>query len=145
MNVGVLPLKDALAAAEAKGMDLILIVPNANPPVAKITSFDKFRYEKEKELKKQLQVQKALEMKQVQISVREAKNDLLTKIKRLEKFLEAGHKVEILLTLRGREKGMKDFGRGKLREFLGMITIPHTLTQEISDAGRGLNAQIAKK
>ncbi len=126
-------------------MDLILIVPGANPPVAKITSFDKFRYEKEKELKKQRQVQKALEMKQIQISLREAKNDLLTKIKRLEKFMEAGHKVEILLTLRGREKSMKGFGREKLQEFLGMITIPYTLTQEIGDAGRGLSAQIAKK
>ena len=126
-------------------MDLILIVPGANPPVAKITSFDKFRYEKEKELKKQRQVQKALEMKQIQISLREAKNDLLTKIKRLEKFMEAGHKVEILLTLRGREKTKKSFGREKLQEFLGMITIPHILTQEIGDAGRGLSAQIAKK
>lgn len=144
-NIGVISLKDALAAAGAKGMDLILIVPGANPPVAKITSFDKFRYEKEKELKKQRQVQKALEMKQIQISLREAKNDLLTKIKRLEKFMEAGHKVEILLTLRGREKSMKGLGREKLQEFLGMITIPYTLTQEIGNAGRGLSAQIAKK
>lgn len=144
-NVGVISLQSALAAAVAKGMDLILIVPNANPPVAKIANFDKFRYEKEKEFKKQRQVQKALEMKQIQISLREAKNDLSTKIKRLEKFMEAGHKVEILLTLRGREKSKRDFGREKLQEFLGMITIPYTITQEISNAGRGLSAQIAKK
>ena len=59
--------------------------------------------------------------------------------------MEAGHKVEILLTLRGREKSMKGLGREKLQEFLGMITIPYTLTQEIGNAGRGLSAQIAKK
>ena len=140
-----MPLKEALAAAIAKGLDLILIVPNASPPVAKITRFDKFRYEKEKEWKKRRQAQKALEMKQIQISVREAKNDLSTKIRKLEKFLGAGHKVEIVMTLRGREKGMKDFARIKLEEFLKMITIDHNIAQEIKPGGRGLAVQVIKK
>ncbi|OIO49031.1 MAG: translation initiation factor IF-3 [Parcubacteria group bacterium CG1_02_42_13] len=144
-NLGVMPLKEALAAAIAKGLDLILIVPNASPPVAKITRFDKFRYEKEKEWKKQRQAQKALEMKQIQISVREAKNDLSTKIRKLEKFLGAGHKVEIVMTLRGREKGMKDFAKIKLEEFLKMITVDHNIAQEIKPGGRGLAVQVIKK
>jgi len=143
--LGVMPLKEALAAAIAKGLDLILIVPNASPPVAKITRFDKFRYEKEKEWKKQRQAQKALEMKQIQISVREAKNDLSTKIRKLEKFLGAGHKVEIVMTLRGREKGMKDFAKIKLEEFLKMITVDHNIAQEIKPGGRGLAVQVIKK
>ncbi len=143
--MGVMPLKEALAAAIAKGLDLILIVPNASPPVAKITRFDKFRYEKEKEWKKQRQAQKALEMKQIQISVREAKNDLSTKIRKLEKFLGAGHKVEIVMTLRGREKGMKDFAKIKLEEFLKMITVDHNIAQEIKPGGRGLAVQVIKK
>lgn len=126
-------------------MDLILIVPGASPPVAKIVSFDKFRYERDKELKKQRQARKAPEMKQIQISMREAKNDLLTKIKKLEKFLEAGHKVEIMLTLRGREKGMNDYAKTKLQEFLIMITTPYNTTQDVSRAGRGLTVQIVKK
>lgn len=138
-------MKDALAAAVAKEMDLILIVPNANPPVAKITNFDKFRYERDKELKKQRQAQKTPEMKQIQISLREAKNDLLTKIKRLEKFMEAGHKIEIMLTLRGREKGMNDYAKTKLQEFLEMITTPYNTTQNVIRAGRGFTVQIVKK
>jgi len=140
-----MPLKEALAAAIAKGLDLILIVPNTSPPVAKITRFDKFRYEKEKEWKKRRQAQKALEMKQIQISVREAKNDLSTKIRKLEKFLGAGHKVEIVMTLRGREKGMKDFAKIKLEEFLKMITVDHNIAQEIKPGGRGLAVQVIKK
>jgi len=138
-------LEDALAAATARGMDLILIVPNVNPPVAKIMSFDKFRYERDKELKKQRQAQKTPEMKQIQISIREAKNDLLTKIKRLEKFMEAGHKIEIMLTLRGREKGMNDVARTKLQEFMEMITTPYNTTQDVTRAGRGLTVQIVNK
>lgn len=144
-NLGVMTPKEALAIAVTKGLDLILTVPTATPPVAKIANYDKFRYEKNKELRKQKQAQKTLEMKQIQISMREAKNDLMTKVGRLEKFLDAGHKVEILLTLRGREKGMQDFARGKLREFLTLITTPHTITQDIRPAGRGIGTQIVKK
>ncbi|OGY58177.1 MAG: translation initiation factor IF-3 [Candidatus Colwellbacteria bacterium RIFCSPHIGHO2_02_FULL_43_15] len=144
-NLGVMSLENALAEAATKGLDLILITQNVNPPIAKITSFDKFRYEKEKEFKKQRLAQKTLGMKQVQISLKEAKNDLMTKVRRLEGFLEDGHNVEIVMTLFGREKGMKDYARVRLQEFLGMITIPYTLNQGIKDAGRGLNAQVAKK
>lgn len=140
-----LSFDDALAAAKKEGLDLILIVPNANPPVARITNFDKFRYEKEKEEKKQRQAKKTLEMKQIQISVREAKHDLERKVKLLEKFLEAGHKIEVLLALRGREKKMKDWARTKLEEFLEMITVSHTITQEIRSAGRGFTVQLIKK
>ncbi len=144
-NLGVMTPKEALAIAITKGLDLILTVSNATPPIAKIANYDKFRYEKNKEQKKQKQAQKRLEMKQIQISMREAKNDLMTKVGRLEKFLDAGHKVEILLTLRGREKGMQDFAREKLREFLTLITTPHTITQDIRPAGRGIGTQIVKK
>lgn len=138
-------LENALAAAQKEELDLILIVPNSNPPVARIADFDKFRYEKDKELKKQRQLQKTLEMKQIQISVREAKNDLERKIKSVEKFLEAGHKVEILLVLKGREKRMKDWAKIKMEEFLEMVTLPYTQTQSIKYAGRGLTTQLLKK
>ncbi len=144
-NLGVMTPKEALAIAATKELDLILTVPGATPPIAKIANYDKFRYEKNKELRKQKQAQKTLEMKQIQISMREAKNDLMTKVGRLQKFLDAGHKVEILLTLRGREKGMQDFAKGKLREFLTLITSPHTITQDIRPAGRGIGVQIIKK
>jgi len=137
-----MPLKEALAAAIAKGLDLILIVPNTSPPVAKITRFDKFRYEKEKEWKKQRQAQKALEMKQIQISVREAMNDMKRKAKKIDEFMAEGHKIEIQLTLRGREKSMRDFTEAKLREFMKLIVTPYKVTQEIQKGGRGLLIQI---
>lgn len=91
-----------------------------------------------------MQARRTPEMKQIQISVKEAKNDLLTKIKKMEKFLAAGHKVEIQMTLRGREKGMKDWAKLKLEEFLKMINTPFKITQEIKPSGRGLTVQIAK-
>ncbi len=134
----------ALQLAKEKGLDLVLIVASVNPPIAKITRYDKFRYEKEKEFKKQMQSQRTPEMKQIQISVKEAKNDLLTKVKKLDKFLEEGHKVEIQMTLHGREKGMKDWARMKMEEFLKLINVPFKMTQSIKPSGRGLTVQIVK-
>ncbi|MBI2592607.1 MAG: translation initiation factor IF-3 [Candidatus Colwellbacteria bacterium] len=144
-NIGVVPLEEAKSIAESRGLDLILIVPNATPPVARIQSFDKFRYEKQKELKKQRRAVKIQELKQIQISPKEAKNDLAYKLKRLEEFLNEGNKVVIVMVLRGREKSMQDFARGKLAEFLALITTPYKINQEVKFAGRGLAMQIEKQ
>jgi translation initiation factor IF-3 len=136
-----LPLEQALRLAQEKNLDLILIAERADPPVARILSFDKFRYEKEKELKKQRR-QKPPEIKQIQISARTAKNDLLIRIKKLEEFLNAGHRVEIQMVLRGREKSMIDWSKNKLNDFMNLITVPYKITREIKTGGRGLNVQI---
>ena len=132
----------ALELAEEKGLDLILISPKANPPVAKIMGFDKFRYERSKELKKQ-KSQKALDTKRVQISPRTARNDLLIQLRKLEKFLSAGHIVEIQLTLRGREKYNREWAIKKLEEFMAMIEAPHKVTSSIKSGGRGMLVQIS--
>ena len=140
-NLGVLSLEEALQKAKEAGLDLVLVTEKADPPVAKIVSFDKFRYQKEKEFRKQQQ-QKNLESKRIQISPREGEHDLSFKLKRLEEFLQAGHKVEIQITLRGREKGMKDFAREKLQGFMDRIETPFKMTQEVRSGGRGLVTQI---
>lgn len=141
-NLGVLKLADAQKIASDKGMDLILIVETVAPPIAKIMSYDKFRYLKEKELKKKKQAEKAPEMKQIQISVREATNDLNIKIGKIKNFIEDGHSVQINLKLRGREKAMKDWAKTKMAEFKKMITFPHKLTQDMLFDGRQFSIRI---
>ena len=140
-----MPLEAALKLAQEKELDLIEIVPTGKPPIAKIINFDKFRYQKEKELKKQKVAQKISEMKQIQISARAAKNDLETQIRKMEKFLENGHKIQIILVLKGREKYNRQWAFQKLDEFLKMISIEYNTTMEPRFAGRGLLMQIAKK
>ncbi len=135
----------ALKLAYDSGLDLIEIAPIAKPPVAKIISHDKFRYQKEKELKKQRAVKKVSELKQIRISARAAKNDLEIKVKKIEEFLNEGHKVEIILILRGREKYMKDWVWQKLNEFLKIITVEYKMTMEPKFGGKGLIMQITKK
>jgi translation initiation factor IF-3 len=146
-NVGVLKLAEALQLAKDKGLDLVEISPVAVPPVAKIIAFDKFRYQQEKKEKKQRAAQRAGSgSKQIQISVREQKNDLMIKVGKLTTFLEAGHPVEVLMQLRGREKGNMQFAKGKLNEFLALITSPFKINSPIGPGGRGgLMVVISKK
>jgi len=131
--------------ANERGVDLIEIAPNANPPVAKLMSFDKYRYQKEKEEKKERQAQKTAGLKQIQISARAAGNDLAIKARQLEKFMGDGHQIEIQLRLRGREKYNKPWAHQKLEEFLKMITIEYKLLSQPKFGGRGLGIHLMKK
>jgi len=144
-NLGVMKREDALALAKEKSLDLIEIASAVNPPVARIMSFDKFRYHQEKDEKRQRNAQKQKDLKQVQITPRSALNDLQIKAKKAEDFLNEGHKVTISLFLRGREKANKEWALKKMREFISMIAVSHEITMEPKQGGRGFIAQIAKK
>ncbi len=138
-------LEAALKLAMEKGLDLIEIAPMVKPPVARIISFDKFRYQKEKELKKQKATQKTSELKQIQITAKSAKNDLETRVKRINEFLGEENKVEIMLVLKGREKYNREWARYKLNEFLKMIIVEYKITMEPRFIGKGIVMQIMKK
>jgi translation initiation factor IF-3 len=146
-NLGVLSKDEALKMAKDQGLDMIEIVSTVTPPIVKIISFDKYRYQKEKAAKKERVAAKlgTATLKQIQISPRAAINDLQTKIKQLEKFLEGGHQIEVQLRLRGREKANKDWAMKKLDEFVKMITIEHKIASSPKFGGRGIQVQIVKK
>jgi translation initiation factor IF-3 len=143
-NLGVLSRESALALAKEKEIDLIEIAPAANPPVAKLIAFDKFRYQREKEMKKQRLAQKSAEMKQIWIGPKTAQNDLLVKSRQIEKFLDEGSAVEIRMRLKGREKKNKEWARQKLAEFLKMITLQYKVLNETKAKSPELKVQIRK-
>lgn len=144
-HLGIMSRDAAWDLAREKGLDLIEIGPAAKPPVAQIIGFDKFRYQKEKEFKKQKFGQKKTGgMKQIRVSSRAAPNDLAIKTELVEKFLQEGYKVEINLFLRGREKYNRDWALAKLKDFLTTVKIPHKITLEPRFTGRGFVAQIIK-
>ncbi len=144
-SLGVLPLSEALKLADAaRGIDLIETVPNATPPVARLMSYDKFRYEQEKAAKKERQTQKGAGVKRVQISVRAAGGDLQIRQRQLEKFLAEGHPVEVFVRLRGREKYNRPWAEQKLQDFLKMITLEYKVMSP-PRFGQGLSVTIIKK
>ncbi len=134
----------ALARAET-GLDLIEISPNAKPPVARLMSYDKFRYEEEKREKKERLAQKSVGMKHVQITARAAENDLMIKVRAVEKFFGQGHPVEVNLRLRGREKRNKDWAMEKLKEFLKLLPMEYKQLSAPKFGGNGPGVQITKK
>lgn len=138
-------LEQALRAASLRGQDLIEIAPTAKPPVAKIMAYDKYRYQTEKLLKKQKIAQKGGELKQIRVSIRTHEHDLGVAAKKVKNFLEEDNKVGIQITLRGREKGMKDLARKKLDDFLKMIDVEFKIVSEPKFGGYGLLVQIVKK
>ena len=143
-NIGVLPIDKALEYARERGLDLIEVASQANPPVARVMSFDKFRYKEEKEARKSRQ-HKSKEMKRIRITPRAAKNDLEFKAKKARQFLESGHRLEVNIFLRGREKANKDFAKQKLQEFLEMLGTEYSVAMEPRYSGRGFATQIVKK
>jgi translation initiation factor IF-3 len=132
-------------ARPGEGLDLIEITANTTPPVARIMSFDKYRYLKEKEDKKQRQAQRAIRSKQIQLNARAADHERIMKVKQLEKFLEKGYPVEIQMKLRGREKGMKEWTQERLQQFLALITTEYKIITPPRPGGRGIVMQIARK
>jgi len=128
-----------------EGLDLIEISANAKPPVVRLMSYDKFRYEEDKRIKKERLAQKSAGMKTVQISARAAHNDLMVKVRQLEKFFAEGHPVEVTMRLRGREKRNRDWAMEKLHEFLKLIPVEFKRLSEPRFLGNGPAIQIAKK
>ncbi len=109
-QVGVLSRNEALQLAQDRGLDLVEISPDANPPVAKIVDWGKYNYQKTKQLQKSKRNSKALEVKQMRFGLKISDHDLGVKLKKITGFLENGHKVKIVIFYRGRELAHKDIG-----------------------------------
>jgi len=109
-QIGVLTKEEALRMAESRGLDLVEISPNANPPVAKIVDWGKYNYQRTKQLQKNKRNSKTLEVKQMRFGLKISDHDLGIKLKKTSEFLEQGHKVKLVIFYRGRELAHKDIG-----------------------------------
>lgn len=108
--------------ASDQELDLVEISPDANPPVAKIVDWGKFNYQRTKQLQKNKRNAKVLEVKQMRFGLKIGEHDLEVKLKKVSNFLEAGHKVKLVIFYRGRELAHKDIGfqlANKVVEMLG--------------------------
>ncbi len=118
---GIISRDEALDKSEALGLDLVLIAPDAKPPVCKIMDYGKFRYQEEKKKKEAKKKQKVIEVKEIKLSVKIADNDISYKIKHAREFLEAGKHVKFRVFLRGREMANPDAGKAVLERVWPMV------------------------
>ena len=89
--------------AEEKDLDLVVISPNQEPPVAKIMNYGKFKYEQEKKAKEAKKKQHTVEIKEVKIRYKIDTHDYQVRIKSIQKFIAQGNKVKVVIMMRGRE------------------------------------------
>lgn len=142
-NLGVLKTEEALRIAQNKGLDLIEISPTADPPVAKILEYGKYLYSEKKKEKEGRRGQKS-ELKMVRFSVRTSGSDLEFRANQVDKFLKKRYKVRIQMTLRGREKALRDFANKRLENFLSQITESYKIDQEPRSFPMGIFMIISK-
>ena len=144
-QLGVVPLKDAMAMAEEAGLDLVKIVPKAEPPVCKIIDYGKYKYEmirKEKEARKK---QKTVELKEIRMSPNIDSNDLNTKVSSARKFISKGDKVKVTLRFRGREMAHMHQSRHILDDFAAALEDIAIVEKTAKTEGRSIFIVLAEK
>lgn len=143
-QLGVFPLEKALQLARERNLDLIQVTDKVEPPVCKMGDYGKYLYSLQKKERK-LRT-KAGELKGVRISFAISPHDLETKAKQAEKFLKKGYRVRVELILKGRQKALGDFAKGKMKQFFEILEklIPLKIERELKRESRGFIIIIAK-
>lgn len=144
-NLGVLPTREAITAAEEANLDLIEISPNAKPPVAKIMDYGKYRYELKKKAKDVKAKSHVTETKSIQVKIGTGEHDLTLKAKRVAEWLQEGHRVKIDLFLWGRYKYMEEaFLKERLERFLKIIPEEYKIADETKKSPKGFSTTLER-
>jgi translation initiation factor IF-3 len=109
-NRGVVDIVEALRLSEEDGLDLVEIVPNANPPVCKILDYGKYRFNEQKKAAEARKKQKVVEIKEIKLRPGIDDHDYETKMKAVRRFFDEGDKVKFVLRFRGREMAHQELG-----------------------------------
>ncbi len=146
-NIGVMSVEEALTLARGKEMDLVEINPKAQPPVCKITNFSNFKYQKEKEARKNKAQAHETETKGLRLSVRISDHDMDVRINQADKFLNRGDKIKPEIILKGRENAKPELAFETMKRFFAKMSEKMELRteQEPTKQGNKVTAIYAKK
>ena len=120
-QMGILPIEQALRAAEEEDLDLCLISPKAQPPVCKIMDYGKYRFEAQKKEKESRKNQKVIAVHEIQLSATIEKHDMETKAKKAREFLKAGDRVKVSIRFRARQIAHPEIGQQIMSLFAEML------------------------
>jgi translation initiation factor IF-3 len=144
-SLGIISTDEAMTKANELGLDLVLIAPNAKPPVAKIMDYGKFKYQEEKKLKEQRKNQTKIDVKEIKLSVKIAENDIAYKVKHAREFLEKGKHVKFRVFLRGREMAHPEAAREVLERVWPMVEDIAVMEKPPKFEGRYYNMYVVPK
>ncbi len=110
-QLGILPVEEALAAAESQGLDLVEVAPTARPPVVRIMDYGKFKYEAARKAREARKKQHQIQIKEVKFRPGIEPHDFEFKVRHARRFLEEGNKVKATMMFRGRQMAHPELGR----------------------------------
>ena len=144
-QIGIMNSREAMRLANEAELDLVMIAPQAKPPVCKIIDYGKYRYEQVRKQKEARKKQKIVEVKEVRLSPNIDVNDMNTKMTNARKFLEKGNKVKVTLRFRGREMAHMQASRHILEDFAKACEDIAAVDKPIKQEGRTLTVILSPK
>jgi len=138
-------LNAALNIAEEKGLDLVLVAPNGNPPVCKIMNYGKYKFEQAKKEKEARKKQKTFELKEIRVTPNIEEHDFTFKTKNIRKFLEEGSKVKVTVRFRGRELNNIKAGEVVLNKIIEILEEIAVVEKKPLLEGKNMFIILAKK
>ncbi|MBU5456003.1 translation initiation factor IF-3 [Caproiciproducens sp. MSJ-32] len=144
-QIGILPTKEAQNMADEADLDLVLISPNANPPVCKIMDLGKYIYEQTKKEKEAKKKQKVVDVKEIRFGLSIEENDIDIKAKKARKFLEDGDKVKVTVRFKGREVQLSHMADRILDNFVSKLEDVCVIEKPAKHEGKNMIMVLAPK
>ena len=144
-QLGILPIREALAAASEFGLDLVEVSPTANPPVCKIMDYGRYKYEQTKKQQEAKKRQTTFQVKEIKVRPKTGDHDLQTKLGHIRKFLERKDKVKVTVMFRGREIALSSRGRDLLEQIALEVEALAVVEQHPKFEGRTMMMVLAPK
>ena len=144
-QLGIMETSKALTIAEQEGMDLVLIAPQATPPVCRVMDYGKYRFDQQKREKEQRKNQKTVEVKEIRLSLNIDVHDFDTKVDQAKKFLSAGNKLKVSIRFRGRGMAHTDRGTDVMNRFQEAVGDAATVDKPAKLEGRSMQMFMSPK
>ena len=144
-QMGLMSSAEAQKIADEQDLDLVMISPNAKPPVCKIMDYGKYRFEQNKKVKEAKKNQHVMDVKEIRMSPGIGENDFNTKLKNGQKFLADGDRVKVSVRFRGREMAHTNIGESLLRDFAAKCADVANLDKEPKLEGRNMSIFLSPK
>jgi translation initiation factor IF-3 len=142
---GIVSTPDAVRMAQEKGLDLVEIAPQANPPVCRILDYGKYKFELEKKTRESKKKQKLVKMKEIRMQPKIEEHDLQFKAKHVREFLDDGNKVKVTVRFRGRELAHTELGKEVLDDVLELLEDSYVLDRPASMEGRFMSMIVSPR
>jgi translation initiation factor IF-3 len=144
-QLGVLPIEEALAAAEERGLDLVEVAPTARPPVVKIMDYGKYKFEEAKAARAAKKKQHVIDIKEVKFRPGIDDHDFDFKTRHMREFLAEGDKVKVTMMFRGRQMARIDLGKAVLDRVAAALADIGKIEFDARLEGRNMTMVIAPK